>query len=285
MKSSKKTRIEKMIKKYGDTSPYLLNKFSRSVYTHADLDIIEELLQEGYFYVSLRGFSQGEIVLEKDHGPSLRGSFYNLKRKDSVWNGRYHFNAIRRGLKNLHISQFYHSRFDDKFVFWANPEYEWFIDVDQRRINWWTNNGSPVDLNKFKESIVDVMSTIAFRNDSWEYHFIQNPDDLIIGLEVVKLPTNVDDPYLDWSADQLEIEISNQTDLNGNEITKAILKRKDGEDGGYGVSSGIVHEGKLHVHEIYQTIGELWRRAGFPEIVWDGEVEELVIVEEVAEEE
>ena len=284
MRSSKKTRIEKMIKKYGEVSPYLLNKFSRKVYTHTDLDTIEELLEEGYFYTSLRGFSQGEIILEKDHGPSLRGSFKNLERKVGVWNGKYHFNAIKRGLKNLHISQYYHGSFDCKYVFWANPEYEWFIDVDQRRINWWTNNNSPVDLDRFKESIEDVMSSITFRNDTWEYHFIENPDDLIIGLEVVKLPTNVDNPYLDWSADQLEVEISNQTDLDGNEIEKVILRRKDGEDGGYGVSSGIIHEGKLQVHEVYQNISELWRRAGFPEIVWDGEIEELVIVEEVVEE-
>lgn len=48
-KTTKLNRIKKMIKRFPEVSSYLLNVYSRKVYTHADLDKIEELLAEGYF--------------------------------------------------------------------------------------------------------------------------------------------------------------------------------------------------------------------------------------------
>ena len=45
MKSSKRQRIEKMMKRFKFVDSYLLNNYSARVYTLADLDKLEKLLE------------------------------------------------------------------------------------------------------------------------------------------------------------------------------------------------------------------------------------------------
>lgn len=281
-RNTKLNRIKNLLKKYPETSSYLLNIYSRKVYTHADLDIIEELLNEGFFEAQLKGFSSGEVQFENSDGVTLVGEFVNLNRRPNQWNGLYHFSAIRRSLAQLKLSQYHIFGFNGKFQFWNNPEYNYIIDVEKRQINWWPVNGSAVDLNNFKNTIEDVMSSIMFRNnkDEFTYKLIENPNELLLGMDVVSTSDIIKDPYLQWGPETMTLE-EEKVEVAGEPATIINLKRGDKY-----ISLGIVEDDGLHIHHPYDNkdaIAELWHRKGYDNIIWDEEVQEIIVEDEVYE--
>ena len=285
-KTTKLARIKKLVKRFPKVSSYLLNVYSRKVYTHADLDIIQELLEEGFFNSEFKeGWYDGAIHLENQQGLVLRGEFYNLQSSKGEWNGLYHFTAIRRALRDLKISPWWHSRYEAAYQFWTNDNFEYIIDIDQRKINWWPNEGVDADLEKFKESIEDVMSTITFRGsrDEFKYELVNNPEELILGFGVIENGNNeIYDPYLDWSSETIELE-KVQGEVAGEPATIVYLKRDD-----VTVSIGVEEgEGEIRLHTSDQkgnAIETLWRRKGYTEIIWDDNVPEIIIEEAVVDE-
>lgn len=286
-KNTKLNRIKKLVKKYPEVSSYLLNIYSRKVYTHADLDIIEELLREGYFNSEFRdGWYDGAIHFYNGQGPTLRGEFYNLQSYEGKWNGLYHFTAIRRALHDIKLSPFFNGGFESSYQFWANDDFEYVIDVDKRLINWWPHDGHPEDLEKFKESIEDVMSSIIFRGskNEFSYELVENPDELLIGLDIVNNGNNeIVDPYLSWTPEDMTVE-KEKGEVAGEPATILYLKR-DGVTVSIGVEEG---DGKVRLHTSDGeggSIAELWNRKGYSEIIWDDNVPEIVIEEAVVEDE
>ena len=281
MKSTKKTRIEKMLKKYPQVSSYLLNKYSRKVYTHADLDIIETILQDGYFDMSII-YNDKTVRFDTEHGPSLYGVFEYFRSKR--WGGLPHYTSIRRSLRNLTCLKYRHFDFDSRFLFWSNPEFEHVIDIDEKKISFWPNEpvtDDSVGVDHFKETAKEVLSSWPIKNDlhKFSYHLVENPDELMLGFSIVENTDGIYDPYLDWSSDHLEVKTSEEELLNGDLVTEVRLVRKD-ESGEHGLSYGYVEDGKLHVHDSYEYMKELWKRAGYPEVVWEEQIREYVFVED-----
>lgn len=282
-RNTKLARIKEMLKRYPEVSSYMLNKFSRKVYTHADLDRIEELLKEGFFESQLKGFSNGEVWFENSDGVKLVGGFNNLNRRTNQWNGLYHFTAIRRSLAQLKLSQYHIHGFNGKFQFRNNPEYHYYIiDIERRLINWWPVNGSPADVNHFKNSIEDVMSSIMFRNNQNEFNYelIKNPDELLLGFGVVYTSDVIKNPYLQWGPETMDL-VEEYGEVDGEPVTVIYLKRDDKF-----ISQGILADDGLHIHHPYDNkddIAELWYRKGYDDIIWEEEVPEIIIEEEIDE--
>lgn len=285
MKSSKRTRIEKMVKRYPEVSSYLLNSFSRKVYTHADLDKIEELLEEGFFDSEFKeGWYDGAIHFYSNTRGTLRGEFHNLQSSEGVWNGLYHFTALKRAIKVLKLSPYWNLSFKTAYQFWSNPEFECAIDVNRRQINWWANEAMTADLEKFKESIEDIMSSISFRGsrNEFSYKLVENPDELLLGFGIVENGGNaIDDPYLDWSHETMTLE-KVEGEVAGFPATIVYLKR-DGETVSIGLEDG---DGSIRLHSSDKeggAIETLWHRKGYDKIIWDDNVPEIIIEEEIVE--
>lgn len=274
-----------MLKKYPEVSSYMLNRYSRKAYTHADLDILEELLKDGFFECQLKGFSNGKVQFSNSDGVTLVGEFVNLNRRPNQWNGLYHFTAIRRSLAKVRLSNYHIYRFNGRFQFWGNSEFEYIIDINERRISWWPNNDSiPADLYRFKKSIEDVMSSIMFREskDEFTYELVKDSDELLIGFGVVDNNNNqIENPYLNWGPETMTLE-KEKAEVDGEPATVVYLKRDD-----VTVSTGVEEvEGEIRLHTSDQkgdAIETLWHRKGYQNIIWDEEVPEIIIEEEIDE--
>ena len=170
------------------------------------------------------------------------------------------------------------------YEFWANEEYNYVIDVDQRKISWWPNEDHIADLERFKKSIDDVMSSIIFKGsrDEFAYNLVDDSDELLIGFGVVENGNNeIDDPYLSWAPDKMDVE-KEQGEVAGKQSTILYLKR-DGVTVSIGVEEG---EGKVRLHTSDKAGGSietLWYRKGYSDVLWNDDVPEIVIEEEVVE--
>ena len=279
MKKTKLSRIKGMLKRYPVVSSYLLNKYSRKVYTHADLDILEELLEAGYYNMSII-FNDKIVRFDTDHGPSLYGDFEYLRSKK--WCGKPHYTSIRRSLKNLTCVKYNHYDFDSRFLFWSNPEFEFVIDIDEKKISFWSNKPEiDTSIDHFKATAKEVFISWPIKNDlhKFSYQLVENPDELILGLSIVENTDGIYDPYLDWSSDHLTVKSSEEECLDGEIVEEVCLIRKDG-DREFGLSYGYMEDGKLYVHNSYEYLKELWKRVGYENIVWEDYVREYEFVED-----
>ena len=281
MKSSKLVRIEKLIRKYPEVSSYLLNRYSRKIYTHSDLDVIESLLENGYHSMSLI-YHDKTVRFDTQYGPSLYGTFEYLNSRR--WCGLPHYTSIRRSLKHITCIKYKHFDFNSRFQFWSNPEFEFVIDIDERRISFWPNkpeNNNSVE--HFKETAKEVLHSWPIKNDiqKFSYSLVNDPDELILGLSIVESTDGIYDAYLNWDSSHLIVEHSEEKLANGDTVTEVRLRRKD-ESGELGLSYGYVEDGELHVHESYQYLEELWRRAGYDNIIWEDYVREYAFEEDEA---
>lgn len=278
-KTTKLNRIKKMVKRYPEVSSYLLNKYSRKVYTHSDLDIIETLLQDGYFNISLI-YHDKTVRFDTQNGPSLYGTFKYLRSKK--WCGKPHYTSIRRSLKNLTCTKFRHYDFNSRLLFWSNPEFEFVIDIDELKISYWSNKPEiDTSVEHFKDTAKEVFISWPIKNDinKFTFNLVDNPDELILGLSIVENTDGIYDPYLDWGYDHLLVKSSEEELLNGDTVTEVRLIRKD--DGGEnGLSYGYLEDGKLYVHQSYEYLEELWKRAGYSDIVWEEQIREYEFVED-----
>ena len=104
---------------------------------------------------------------------------------------------------------------------------------------------------------------------------------MILSLSIVESTDGIYDPYLNWDSSHLIVEHSEEKLANGDTVTEVRLRRKD-ESGELGLSYGYVEDGELHVHESYQYLEELWRRAGYDNIIWEDYVREYAFEEDEA---
>lgn len=104
MISTKRERIEKMIKRFKYVDNHLLSKYSARVYTHADLDKLEKLLEREVNHVWINHRDSELIFGDPDTfiwigvTKLLKGSFIPLKSKKM---GKLsHYTSIRRALNS-----------------------------------------------------------------------------------------------------------------------------------------------------------------------------------------
>lgn len=279
MKSTKRTRIQNLLRRYPETSSYLLNRYSAKIYTHADIDIIETLLENGYYDMSLI-YNDRTVRFDTQNGPSLYGNFEYLNSRR--WCGLPHYTSIRRSLKNLTCTKYRHFDFNSRFLFWSNPEFEYVIDIDDKKISFWSNEPEVnTELEHFKECAKEVLHSWPIKNDidQFSYNLVKDPDELMLGFSIVENTDGIYDPYLDWDAKLLEVKTSEEELLNGDLVTEVRLVMKD-ESGEHGLSYGYMEDGKLCIHESYEYLEKLWNRAGYNDIVWEDYVREYIFVED-----
>lgn len=167
MKSSKRERIAKMVKKFRYVDSYLLNKYSTRVYTHADLDKIEELLEREVSHVYINEdheevvFGDADIYVWMEVNKIFRGSYKPLKSKR--WGGKPHYSAIRRAINS---SDFRRCFFGDENVkIWANPSFEYIIDEGRDRVFYYSHK------NKNEEAFVasskKVLNDLDYAGINW----------------------------------------------------------------------------------------------------------------------
>lgn len=157
MKSTKRERIKRILKRNPGVSPYLLNlKKSVKVYTHADLDILKKMISEGYKWVSIWNdlveFYSEEGVLFAD------ANHLNSKK----WGGIPHYTVIRRALNSPELTLAPNEQERKRFRFWSNPKAEYVIDTYNDIIYYWSHNNAPITNEEFLESAEEVLFRFEF---------------------------------------------------------------------------------------------------------------------------
>ena len=164
---TKRARIKRMIKKYRYVDSYLLNLYSARVYTHADLDKLEELLEREISHVYInRGenevlFGDADIYVWMEVSKIFRGSFKPLKSKR--WGGKPHYSAIRRAINS---SDFRRDFIKKEVKTWANPSFEYLIEEGNNRVYYYSSK------NKNEEAFVassrKVLNDLDYAGVNWK---------------------------------------------------------------------------------------------------------------------
>lgn len=165
---TKRQRIEKMIKKFKWVDSYLLNSFSAGVYTHADLDKIENLLERGvsHIYINRREnevlFGDADMYVWMEVSKIFRASYKALKSKK--WGGIPHYSAIRRALKSSNFRRDFLG--DEKIKSWSNPSFEYIIEEGRNRVFYYSHKNKNVEA--FVASTKEVLNDLDYRGINWE---------------------------------------------------------------------------------------------------------------------
>ena len=172
MKSSKRERIKKILKRNPGVSPYLLNlKKSVKVYAHADLNKLEQIISEGYKWVSIRNdlveFCSDEGVLYTD------ANYLNSKK----WGGIPHYTVIRRALNNRALTLAPNSDERKRFRFWSNPIAEYIIDTYNDNIHYWSHNNAPITHEEFIKSAEEVIFCFEMTRCGNNFKIYHVPDE------------------------------------------------------------------------------------------------------------
>lgn len=164
---TKRARIERMIKKYRYVDSYLLNFCSARVYTHADLDKLEQLLEREISHVWINRednevvFGDADLYIWVEVTKIFRGSFKPLNSKK--WGGKPHYSAIRRALNS---PDFRRDFLDKKIKTWANPSFEYIIEEGSDRVFYYSHK------NKNEEAFIasskDVLNDIDYKGIDWK---------------------------------------------------------------------------------------------------------------------
>ena len=168
MKSTKRQRIEKLMKKFRYADTYLINKFSARVYTHADLDKLEKLFEREVSHVYINKdqkevvFGDADIYIWMEVSKIFKGSFKPLNSKK--WGGKPHFTAIRRALNSSDFRRCFFG--DEKVKAWSNPSFEYIIDEGRDRVFYYSpENKSEED---FISSSKEVLNDLDYKGIDWE---------------------------------------------------------------------------------------------------------------------
>ena len=164
---TKRERIGKMMKKYRYVDSYLLNLYSARVYTHADLDKLEKLLEREVDHVWIN-HRDGEVVFADADTfiwigvtKLLRGSFKPLKSKK--WGGLAHYSAIRRA---LNAPDLYRDFIKNDIKTWANPSFEYLVDEGKGRVFYYSPENKTEE--DFKESSKEVLNDLDYAGINWK---------------------------------------------------------------------------------------------------------------------
>lgn len=156
-----------MIKKYRYVDSYLLNLYSAKVYTHADLDKLEELLEREISHVWINHrdgevlFANADVYVWCEVDKTFRGSFKPLNSKR--WGGKPHYTSIRRALNS---SDFRRDFLRKEVKVWSNPSFEYLIEEGSNRVFYYSHK------NKNEEAFIasskGVLNDLDYKGINWE---------------------------------------------------------------------------------------------------------------------
>lgn len=287
MKSTKRQRIEKMMKKFRYVDSYLINKFSDRVYTHADLDKLEELLEREVSHIYINRdhnevvFGDADLYIWIEVSKIFKGSFKPLKSKR--WGGKSHYTAIRRALNSPDFRRCFFG--DENIKTWSNPSFEYIIDEGRGRVFYYSpENKSEED---FISSSKEVLNDLDYKGINWELiPFDEKEYERLLDNNRFKEADIVDDITTDLSPDS----------LSENKIFEAVESvdclelssgHSDDPEKPYGkvisYRYGKEADGEIKYFVRKELEKELWKRIGVDVIV-DPNFDDI-LVEEVVEEE
>lgn len=275
MRNSKKERIKKFLKRHRDVSPYLLNVFSGSIYSHEDLDKLFELVEdEGYTGVSLWN---GAVTLRGNRS-ELEVEARPLRSKK--WGGKPHFTEIKRALRNPELKLFFDPKNSDheRFRFYSGPEYEIIVDTFHDDVYFWSNSGAPEEIETFKKETTDVFGSFEMKRNDWSYVNVapEKRDDLIVLVELIltgNLPRTTEVNSVDLDSTELKVE---------EEKATVFFYNKKGEEISQTVA--ISYYGDYYVYDWEEPVIQIFKRLGMTEEVIPDYQAYMQEVEEVIEE-
>ena len=188
-KGSKLRRIEELLRKYRKVDSYLLNKYSRKIYTHADLDKLEEMFQNGIYCM---GFEADEDFLYfYSQREAYISEFKPLKSKR--WYGLPHYTAIRRALNNpnLRLSERGRQPFDERFDFLVNEKFKMVFDKELFKVYYWeiSDDGvqtATVEDFRNNEDVKELFSNFRYNKNNFDVVRIADIDDFSNRLEFLQ---------------------------------------------------------------------------------------------------
>lgn len=286
MKSSKKERIQKMMKKYRYVDSYLLNKYSARVYTHADLDKLEKLLEREVSHVYISNnqkevlFGDADMHIWMEVSKIFRGSFKPLKSKR--WGGKSHYSAIRRALNS---SDFRRDFLDKKIKTWSNPSFEYIIEEGSNRVFYYSHKDKKEEA--FVASSKEVLNDLDYVGINWELIPVDEKEfDRLLDNERFFRGGLIDDITLDLTSEGLSEKRMFEA-VESDDCFELLSGHSDDPEKPYGKVlsyrygkkvDGVI---KYFVHKELEK--ELWERIGIDVVVNPNF--DSIEVEEVVEEE
>ena len=291
MKSSKVRRIEKIMKKYRYVDSYLLNKFSARVYTHADLDKLEELLEREVSHVYINEdhkevvFGDADIYVWMEVSKIFRGSFKPLKSKK--WGGKPHYTAIRRALSSPDFRRDFLG--DEEIKTWSNPSFEYIIEEKSSRVFYYSHK------NKNEEAFVassrKVLNDLDYKGINWEIIPVEEKEfDRLLDNERFYKGGLIDDISIDLTEKNLSEKRMFEA-VESVDCFELLCGHSDDPEKTYGkvisyrYGKDVDGEKKYFVHKELEK--ELWDRIGVDVVVnpnFDDITVEEVVEEEMEEE-
>ena len=286
MKSSKRQRIEKMVKRFKWVDSYLLNNYSARVYTHADLDKLEKLLEREVSHVWINHkdgevlFANADIYVWCEVTKVFRGSFKPLKSKK--WGGKPHYTSIRRALNS---SDFRRDFLKKEVKTWANPSFEYLIEEGNNRVYYYSSK------NKNEEAFVassrKVLNDLDYKGINWELIPVDEKEfDRLLDNERFFRGGLIDDITLDLTSEGLSEKRMFEA-VESVDCFELLSGHSDDPEKPYGkvlsyrYGKDVDGEIKYFVHKELEK--ELWERIGIDVVVNPNF--DSIEVEEVVEEE
>lgn len=280
---TKRQRIEKMIKKFRYVDSYLLNLYSARVYTHADLDKLERLLEREVSHVYINRdkeeviFGDADLYIWVQVNKIFRGSFKLLKSKR--WGGLPHYSAIRRALNS---SDFRRDFLDKKVKTWSNPSFEYIIEEGRNRVFYYSHKNKKEEA--FVSSSKEVLNDLDYKGINWELIQVDEKEfDRLLDNERFYKGGLIDDISIDLT----EKNLSEKRIFEAVDCFELLSGHSDDPDKPYGkvisyrYGKEVDGEKKYFVHKELEK--ELWERIGI-DVVVNPNFDDIT-VEEVVEEE
>ena len=287
MKSSKRQRIEKLMKKYRYVDSYLLNLYSARVYTHADLTKLERLFEREISHVYINRdqkevlFGDADMYIWMEVSKIFRGSFKPLKSKR--WGGKSHYSAIRRGLNSPDFRRDFLG--DEEIKTWSNPSFEYIIEEKSSRVFYYSHK------NKNEEAFVasskEVLNDLDYKGINWELIPVEEKEfDRLLDNERFFRGGLIDDITLDLTSEGLSEKRMFEA-VESVDCFELLSGHSDDPEKPYGKvlsyrygkkMDGVI---KYFVHKELEK--ELWERIGIDVVVNPNF--DSIEVEEVVEEE
>lgn len=188
-KGSKLRRIEGLLKKYRNVDSYLLNKYSRKIYTHADLDKLEEMFENGIYCMNFE--DDEDFLYFYSEREAYISEFQPLNSKR--WGGLPHYTAIRRAINNpnLRLSERGRQPFEERFDFWVNECFEMVFDKELFKVYYYelTDDGVQTATDedfKNNEDVKELLSDFKYNKNNFNVERIEDMDDFTNRLDFLK---------------------------------------------------------------------------------------------------
>ena len=286
MKSTKVRRIEKLMKKFRYVDSYLLNKYSARVYTHADLDKLERLLEREVSHVYINEdakevlFGDADMYVWMEVSKIFRGSFKPLKSRR--WGGLPHYSDIRRALNS---SDFRRDFIDKKVKTWSNPSFEYIIEEGSNRVFYYSHKNKKEEA--FVASSKEVLNDLDYRGINWELIPVDEKEfDRLLDNERFFGGGLIDDITIDLTSKSLSEKKMFEA-VESVDCFELLSGHSDDPEKPYGkvisyrYGKEVDGEKKYFVHKELEK--ELWERIGIDVVVNPNF--DSITVEEVVEEE